>query len=247
MPGPFKLGAKPSRPESLRRTLKLGHYLSLSQLTEFVPPEFDWFQGVPDSVDLNNDLGICTVAAMAKMERSWTQNAKGTATIVTDSDLLSVYMSGAGYDPTNPDSDQGWYMDEALTYWQRTGIAGHKIGAYAAINPRHHHMMRAAAYLFGGLYLAFDLPESIWTQSTWDVVANDGGPAGGHCVTGQAILDDQLVVRTWGYAQPVTWRFVDKYCSECYAIIAPEYLNGSKTIAGLDAAALKSDLAIVKS
>lgn len=244
--GSVKLGALPSKIGDACRSLKLAHYLELSQLTEFVPPEFDWFIDVPDSADLNDRLGICTVAAQGKMVRSWTQNATGKAATITDSDLLKVYRDGAGYDPSDPSTDQGWYMIDALKYWQKTGIAGHKIGAYAAVNPVHRMMLRAATYLFGGTYIAFDLPNSIWGQEVWDVVANDGGPAGGHCVTLQAFDNDQAIVETWGAPQRVTWKFLERYCSEAYAIISPDILRGNKTVTGLDTAMLQTDLALVR-
>lgn len=245
-PRDMKLGALPAIPEKQARSLKLAHYLDLSQLTEFIPPEFDWFQGVPDYVDINDRLGDCVVAAEAKHERSWTQNATGTACTVRDADILDVYMKGAGYNPNNPATDRGWDLLSALSYWQRIGIAGLKIGAYAAINPRHHMMVRAATYLFGGIYIALELPTSAQSEDVWSSTSDTPGSWGGHCVTIQAILNDQPVCRTWGYAQPMTWDFLDRYCSEAYAIISPDYLNGGKTVAGLDIAALNGDLQLVR-
>jgi len=51
---------------------------------------------------------------------------------------------------------------------------------------------------------------------------------------------------TWGKRQAMTWRFVDKYCTEAYAIISADYLNGGKTLAGLDIEKLKADLVSVQ-
>jgi hypothetical protein len=244
----FKLGARKPVPAKLARTLKLANYLDLSQLTEFIPPAFDFFQGVPDSIDLNDTLGICVVAAEAKHTRSWTQNATGNAATITNAQILDVYEKGAGYNPSDPSTDQGWDLLSALAYWQKTGIGGHKIGAYAAINPKHHNMVRSATYLFGGLYIALSLPISAQNQTVWDAASGSSGTPGswgGHCVTIQAVENDQPIVRTWGYAQPCTWAFIDKYCDEVYAIISPDYLSGGKTIAGLDIAGLNKDLSIV--
>jgi len=245
-----RLGARKPLPEKLARTLKLAHYLDAAQVTEFVPPEFDWFINVPDSMDLNDNLGDCVVAAQAKMDRSWTANASalGAACSITDADILTEYEKGAGYNPNDPNTDQGWDLLTALAYWQNTGMQGHKIGAYAAINPKHHMMVRAATYLFGGIYIALELPISAQNQTVWDAASGSDGAAGswgGHCVTIQAILKDQPVCRTWGAAQPMTWAFLDKYCSEAYAVIAPDYLTGGKTIAGLDISALTADQKLV--
>jgi hypothetical protein len=247
----MKLGARPAIPSQLRQTLKLAHYLDSALMTEFVPPEFDWFIGVPDSVDLNDRLGICVVAAEAKTERSWTANANAlnVACTIIDADILDVYEHGAGYDPNDPSTDQGWDLLSALAYWQKIGIAGHKIGAYASVNPRHHMMVRAATFLFEGLYIALELPISAQTQDVWDAATGANGTPGswgGHCVTIQAVLNDQPICRTWGSAQPMTWAFLDKYCSEAYAIISSDYLSGGKTIMGLDVAALNADLRLVQ-
>jgi hypothetical protein len=247
-----KLGAKPAIPTKLCRALKLEHYVA-TKMTQYVPPWFRWDEGVPDSVDLNNSLGDCVVAAQAKMIRSWTANASGGKSIatITDDDILDVYKKGAGYDPADPSTDQGWDLLSALSYWQRIGIAGHKIGAYAAVNPQHHHMMRSAMYLFGGVYTAFDLPNSIWAQmdagKPWDIDPDNRGSAGGHCVTIQAVATNNTpICLTWGKRQAMTWRFVDKYCTEAYAIISADYLTGGKTLAGLDVEKLKADLVSVQ-
>jgi hypothetical protein len=250
MPIIRKLGAKPAIPAKLCRTLKLEHYATAA-FAEFVPPEFDWMLDVPDYGDLNDEYGDCVVAAQAKMVRSWTANATGVAATITNAQIMEVYMNGAGYIPGRPDTDRGWDLISGLTYWQKIGIGGHRIGAYAALNPLHPRMIRAATYLFGGTYTAFDLPNSIWDQTDagkpWDVVANDGGPAGGHCVTIQAVAaNGNPVCRTWGKPQVMTWPFVFKYCTEAYAAIATDYLNGGRTIAGLDVAKLTADLALVR-
>jgi hypothetical protein len=246
-----RYGANPAKPEKLAKVLKLENYAT-QEFTEFVPPGFDWMMCVPDSVDLNNSLGDCVVAAMAKMERSWTANlslGRSIAT-VTDADILSVYEKGAGYNPADPSTDQGWDLLSALSYWQRTGIAGRKIGAYAAINPKHHYMVRAAIYLFGGIYTAFDLPNSIWDQmypKLWDVLANDGGFAGGHCVTFQGVSKaGNPICRTWGEPQEMTWAFFDKYCTEVYCIQSPDYIANNMTIAGVDLATWTADMTALK-
>jgi hypothetical protein len=239
-------------PSKLCRTLKLEHYAA-DAMTEFVPPAFDWAIGVPDFMDLNDRLGDCVVAGMAKTVRSWVANLPTGPQLVTitDDQILDVYKKGAGYNPADPSTDQGWDLLSALSYWQRIGIAGHKIGAYAAVNPAQKAMPRAALFLFGGLYVAFDLPASIWDQmdagKPWDVVSNDGGSIGGHCVTIQGIAPNgNLICLTWGQRQEITWAFFAKYCFEAYAIISQEYLSGGLTVSGLDIARLTKDLALVK-
>lgn len=250
-----KLGLRPSDPAKLVRTLKLSHYLvgaNGGAFSEFIPPAFDWFAGVPDFMDMNDRIGDCVVAGMAKMVRSWTANVPGGVTAnITDAMILDVYKKGAGYNPADPSTDQGWDMLSGLSYWQRNGIGGHKIKAYAAINPVHRYMMQAGMLLFGGIYTAFSLPNSIWAQMDagrpWDVEEDDGGPAGGHCVTIQRINQrGNPCCRTWGAEQEMTWPFVFKYCFEAYAAMSEEYFRDGRTIIGLDMDRLTKDLAAVK-
>jgi hypothetical protein len=243
----YNLGCNKSDPKKLAKELRLAHYLDASVLTEFIPPVIKQYQGVPQFMDLNDTLGDCVVACMAKMVRGWTFNATGTAATVTNQDILTVYEKGAGYNPNDPSTDQGWDLISQLAWWQKTGIAGHKIGAYASINPLHHFMVRAAVYLFGGIDVAFDVPRSINGQTIWDVVSNDGGIEGGHCVNVQGFnAAGNILLETWGYEQEVTWAFWDKYFTEAHAIISPEMLKGTTApITGLDISGLTADLALV--
>lgn len=242
-----RLGALPAKPEKLRRVLKLEHFTT-STFGEFVPPGFDWFQGVQDYMDLNDTLGDCVVATQAKMVRSWTANSKfgAIAVTITDAEIKRVYMDGAGYNPADPATDQGWDLLSALSYWQRKGIGGHKIGPYASVDPTKPNVMRAAAFLGFGLYIALDLPNSIWSQEVWSVVSHDGGPAGGHCVTIQAVVDGLPVCRTWGAPQRMTWEFVAKYCTEAYIILSPDCMTNGRTVTGLDVARLTAAMNSLK-
>lgn len=237
-----KFGANPSPAHKLSRVLTLASYVDQSKLTTFVPPVFDWSIDVPDSVDRNDELGCCVVAAQAKMVRSWTANSRGKAVMITDRDIEAEYSAGAGYDPTNPFTDLGWDLLSGLSYWQRTGIAGHKIGPYTSVNPCARHMMRAATYLFGGLYVAFDLPASCESQRVWDRTQY-GKSIGFHCVTIQGVdSDDHPICLTWGYRQKMTWEFVADRCFEAYAVMSDDYLQNGSTIAGLDVDRLRSDM-----
>ena len=246
-----RTGCRPSDPQKLIRELRLAHYMDAGVFAEFIPPVFHLQQDVPQFMDLNDQLGCCVVSEMAKQVRLWTQNATGVAATVTDQDVLTVYENGAGYNPADPNTDQGWTLLDQLAYWVKTGIAGHKIGAYVSVNPKHHFMMRAACYLFEGLDIALSLPLSAQGQAIWDVdTTANGAPGswGGHCVLIAGIDDnDYPLIETWGYEQQCTWAFLDKYCTEAHAIISSDALNGTtEPLTGLDMPALLADLNLVK-
>jgi hypothetical protein len=246
----MKLGCAPSDPDDLLRELKLAHYLDASAMSEFIPPVVRLYQDVPQFMDLNDVEGICVPAEMAKQVRGWTQNATGTAATITEADVQYVYVNGAGYVVGDPSTDNGWDLLSQLAWWKKTGIAGHKIGAYASVNPLHHFMMRATAYLFGGIDIALALPISAQNQTVWDAASGSNGAPGswgGHCVTIQGYNDaGNALIETWGYEQEATIAFLDKYCTEAHAIISLEMLNGTiAPVTGLDLAALNADLKLV--
>ena len=248
----MKLGGRPSDPAKLNRELRLAQYLDAPTFSEFVPPVFRLYQDIPQFMDKNDELGDCVCACMAKMVRGWTQNATGTAVTITDQDVLDVYEKGAGYVPGKPYTDNGWTLIAQLAYWQKTGIAGHKIGAYASINPKNHFLMRSACFVFEGLDIALALPISAQGQAIWDASPGANGTPGswgGHCVTIQGVDEnDNPLIETWGYEQPCTWAFLDKYCTEAHAIISTEALKGDTVpISGINIAQLAADLKAVTS
>jgi hypothetical protein len=53
----------------------------------------------------------------------------------------------------------------------------------------------------------------------WDVVPDDGGILGGHCIYIVAFNATGPICMTWGQRQPMTWAFYDKYCDEGYGVV----------------------------
>jgi hypothetical protein len=237
-----RLGKKEKRVD--RRTLKLANYLSS------LPP-------VPTSVDysgkvsswpvyLNDSLGDCTIAAAGHMIEQWTANSGAQAT-PQDSDILSAYEAITGYTPGNPSTDSGAVELDVLNYWRNTGIAGHKIGAFTEVPPKMTDHVKAAAYLFGGLYIGIQLPVSAQTQGVWDVVSgpdSEPGSWGGHAVEICSLDANALTCITWGQKRRMTWAFWNAYVDEAYAIISQDFMEGNgETPDGFDLEMLTSDLA----
>ena len=113
-----------------------------------------------------------------------------------------------------------------------------------------HDLVRAAAWLFGGLYLGLQLPLTARAQATWDWTGALDGPArpgswGGHAVDVVRYDEGALTIVTWGALKAMTWAFWDRYCDECYAILSPDFLAGGRAPNGFDLDALKEDLTLV--
>lgn len=242
-----KLGRQPLTPD--HRDLLLASYLRPSLPPP--PQHVAWQTRVPSFPMLLNDrIGDCVIAGLLHQQQVWAAVAGNPSYSPTDAQALAMYRAITGYNPADPSSDQGTDPRAALRYWKATGAAGHKIVAYAAVDPRNHLLVKTAINLFGGLGVCLDLPAYAETeQGKWVLHSGPGsdpGSWGGHwvCATGYDHTGIQLV--TWGQVWTMTWGFVDRYCSGLYAAVSPDWMNAAgRSPAGLDLAALTADLAAV--
>jgi hypothetical protein len=247
-----RLGKAPVKTDI--RTLQLEYYLDADKLP-IVPGVIDWGATQPKSwgAMLNDEIGDCVLAAQGHLVQLWTHNRPdGKMVTIPDSAVLQAYHDVGGYVPGQPSTDQGANMLDALKYWRKTGIGGHKIAAFVQVNPRHEAMVRAALWLFGGLYAGYSLPESASTQDLWDVspegiLTGEYAPGswGGHAVCHLSQDRSESRCITWGYVQPMTERFVRTYCDELYAVLSEDWFTAGKSVAGFDLSALTADLGIV--
>jgi hypothetical protein len=246
-PQKLKLGKQAARHDP--RTLMLAAYA-----TKELPPP-------PDSVDwgdrvkrwpmyLNDKIGDCTCAAAGHMIEAWSSEANGKATIVQDGAILKAYEDVSGYDPETGRNDAGAVELDVLKYWRSTGVGGHKIVGFVAVEPGNHPHIQQGTYLFGGCYIGIALPVSAQTQEVWAVPP--GGPVGpgapgswgGHAVNVVAYDSQGLTVVTWGKPKRMTWTFWDAYCDEAYAILSQDFIDKHtrKAPVGLNLAQLLKDL-----
>lgn len=254
----MKLGCKPKRVDP--RTFKLSTYLKAEALP--TPPEsFDWTKPVPQySMLLNDRIGNCVVAGGMHLVQTWAANAGLPPVTPTDAEAQAVYTAVGGYDPsqTRPDgsnpTDNGLDMLTFLNHWRNTGITVggqlHKILGFTEVNLKNPAEVKAAGWLFGGLFSAFDMPASAQGQSAWAVGKHfpKGGTApgswGGHCAPLASQGTELFKAITWGEVMPVLPPFVADYCSEAYAIISPEMFNAlGKSISGFELATMQADQA----
>jgi hypothetical protein len=180
------------------------------------------------------------------MEEVFSSLVDGTPHEVSDSDVLHMY-EGLGYVPGDPNTDQGGTIPEALTLWRSQGVGGRKILGWAEVNLGDRAELLSACWLFGGLYCGFNVPQSAIDQfragEPWNVVSDDGGIVGGHCVPWVGYNATGPVVVTWGKVQPTTWAFFKKYFDEVAAVIGADYDKlGNRTIEGFSEQQLEKDL-----
>ncbi|HTX34565.1 MAG TPA: hypothetical protein VME43_06070 [Bryobacteraceae bacterium] len=248
-----KLGKQPKRSD--QRTFKLSKYLKISELPA-APPAVDWTKAVPHyGMLLNDQLGDCVIAGMMHLAMGWQANAGQTPAAPSDAEVIATYSAIGGYNPSDPTTDQGCNMLDALNYWRNTGIsiggAKSQIVAFAEVDLKNDAEVKAALWLFGGLFTGFQMPVSAENATTWSVPScglhGKGKPGswGGHCAplaAENASCGFEAI--TWGGLMPTTHNFVSDYCEEAYAVLSPAWIETSgQAPSGFDLAALQADLA----
>jgi len=241
-----RLGKLPVRVDV--RTLSLAGYVDTAVLPR-PPAALDLAAPVPDWPMYANDrIGDCTCAAAAHMIEAWTAAAHRRAVEVSERSVLRAFDAVKLIDPAT--GEAGAVELDVLKYWRRTGIARHRIGAFARVRLHDHALVRAAAWLFGGLYIGVQLPLTAQRQDVWDWTHRLDGPArpgswGGHAVDVVGYDASTLTFVTWGRLKQMTWAFWDRYCDEVYALLSPDFLERGEAPNGFDLAALERDLALI--
>lgn len=243
-----KLGRLPGRPTQPRLKLAAHLYREVPPTPELV----DWLSRVSDWPVYGNDaIGDCTCASAAHKIISWSTYA-GARQQVTTADVIAAYSAVSGYDPRTGANDNGAVMQDVLGHWRKEGIGGHKILGFAQVDVSDYQEVRAALWVFGGLYLGFWVPQSAFDQfrqgQPWDVVAGST-IRGGHAVNAGITLDvegdvlDRFQVVTWGRVQAMTRAFWNRYVDEAWAVISPEWLDAvGHNPTGLDLYGLGEEL-----
>jgi hypothetical protein len=243
---PVKLGKRPAKHDF--RTLQLAKYTA--KVPPAPPAHDDWEKKVHHwPMMMNDTVGDCTCACAGHMIEQWTTYSK-TPFIPTDRQIIAAYSAITGYDPATGDHDDGAAILDILNYWRKAGVAGHKILAFATLDPSSRTEVEDSVFLFGNCYLGIQLPVSAQAQSVWAVPPGGttglGSPGswGGHAVPVVAYDQRGLTVVTWGALQRMTWGFLHAYCDEAYSVLSQDWINHTTNLAasGFDLAVLRSDL-----
>ncbi len=253
-PKKLKLGKQGARHDP--RTLLLASYSTAALPTP--PASFDLTTKVSSWGMMENDqIGDCTCAAAGHLLMEWTANAGKKTLVPSDKQIVAAYSAITGYNPASGANDNGAVEIDVLNYWRQTGIAGHKIGAYVALEPSNHTHVMESVYIFEGCYIGVQLPisaqEQVKNHQPWSVppggAVGDGakGSWGGHSVPVVAYDSRGVTCVTWGALQTMTWSCWAAYGDEANAILSKDYLDGKKkSPQGFSMAQLQADLADLK-
>jgi hypothetical protein len=241
--GKFRLGRKAVVRDS--RTFKLAKYLNKAVLPT-PPVSVDWTKGTQSwGMMLNDQLGDCTIAGAAHAIQVWTQANESMVTL-PDSVIESFYETWDGYRPNDPDSDQGGIELNVLKQWRNGGMDGHKLDAFADADVQDINEVKLAIYLFGGLYIGFDVPNNMdeTPGAIWDI-AGAGPISGGHCVHVAGYDTNYVYVISWGSVYKMTWAFWLKYVDEAHTLLSFDWIKNSVSPNGFAQAVLEQDLSAI--
>ena len=186
-------------------------------------------------MDGNDSLGDCTIAGLAHAITTY-RGLIGQKKIMATPAVEKLYFHLTG------GVDSGLNELDVLNYWRKTSVDGDKILAYVSVEPKNHAHVQQAIYLFGGVYLGFQVQKNAiqdfdarrpWTPGP---LTRDG-----HAVYAVAYDAKGVTVLTWGNTQQATWAWWDECVDEAYAILPPEAKKPGFA-PGFDLAQLQADL-----
>lgn len=249
-----KLGRKPRSFNP-----KVPHMSAMLGAMDLTPPpeSADWTKGMTQfGMMLNDQLGDCTCAAYYHARQIWTAN---TLTEVTeaDSNVLALYEQATGYNPNDPNSDNGGVEQEILSFLLNTGAPigngdRDKIIAFVEVDPRNTDDVKRAIYDCGVAYIGIDVPKNLisWDGSVpaiWDYDPAHTETEGGHAIVLVGYDSVGPTVISWGQTYKMTWAFFLHYCDEVYAIADSSWINATgKTPLGMTVAELEQLMHAIK-
>jgi hypothetical protein len=213
------------------------------------PPSVTWSDKVTSWPMLANDnVGDCTCAAVGHLIQLWTA-VNGNPVVPTDREVLDFYSAVTGYDPGDPNTDQGAVMIDVLGRWRRDGIAvggvTHKLAGFARCRVGHHDHVKSAINLMGGVCLGIAFQEQWSDRDVWDV-GRGLRSEGGHEIPAVDYDKDTLTVVSWGRLYRMTWRALDRYCEEVQVPVAADWADSDLSPSGFDLQTLLADMGYLR-
>ncbi len=193
-------------------------------------------------MDLNDRLGICTIAGVDHLLAAWNSDLGEPDPRPDDAQMEATYLTMTG------GQDTGLNEQNVLTTWQREGLFGNKIAAFAPFNPQSITTMHQVVAFYRGAYLGIQCPQSAQQQfaegKPWTYVP--GSPIeGGHCIVAVGYTARALLCVSWGQVVEVTYPFLSHFLDEAWAIISHEIVEYGNDGVGVDLPSLLADIASI--
>lgn len=232
-------------PKRSLKTLSLSNYMKTSTVP--FPQKWAWERPIDYKMLGNDRLGDCVCAGAAHIEMGWQAVANaGTPFVPTDDQVIADYSAVAGYVPGDESTDRGTNMLDALHYGLRKGFVGRPLWqTFATLDVQNVDQVKAAIYLFGGVYIGFSVPQSLAHDTSlpvWRVIQGDVPSGEGHCVVPVGYGRSGLALVSWGAIYHMTWDFWLQNVDEAYCVVSKDWLKASGVSpTGLDLDGLLQD------
>ena len=172
----------------------------------------------------NDQYGDCTIAGVIHADQAYSAITNEPWFYPGDDVVEETYFGLSG------GADTGLMIDDVLQQWHDHGLdcAPHKIGPWAPVNPQNAVALKQCVDFFGAAYIGVNLPAVAQQQfanaEAWDLTGTeaDYNLEGGHSVV-LVGYDSLFYAVTWGRVQPVTLRWLYRYCTQARAIIPAEF------------------------
>lgn len=245
----YKLGLKPVQKQP---TIKLASYFTpdLPSVSSLKFP-FGHANKIQPEMFMNDQLGDCAIAG--SIEEVRLANAlRGVTVKFTDKAAVKNYELIAGYNPADPDSDQGTDVHDLYEYRRATGIVDadgkrHKVVAYAGLTPGDFDQLLIGLSMFDMVGIGIEVPDYCEAQfeagQPWHLEKGRHDIEGGHYISVCGATDvNTAQLYTWGAVGGITRPFYEKFSTVSVVALTEEIFEAGKTPEGLDSAALAKDL-----
>lgn len=225
----LKLGKTPARPGAVKLKFKAYFHTEDIPVPDVIrPPKiYEWLMLANDRV------GDCVMAGAAHETMLFSSEVGNSVPVFDNASVLSDYSAITGYDPKDPNSDQGTNMADAAKYRQKTGIVDssgvrHTVDVYADIANADLKSLALATYLFGAVGVGVRVTQKDMDQfeaaEPWSSLGGD--VLGGHYIpcVGRNSHGNFLFV-TWGRLHAATPEWVANRMDEGIAYISRERLT----------------------
>jgi hypothetical protein len=138
-------------------------------------------------------VGDCTCAEVDHTTKARQVAAGNTEVKSTAAEVLAALQRVTGFNPNDPNTDQGAEMQAVRDYWRRNGVTlggkPDKILLFAEVEHQDHMLVKWCIDRFGAVALGINFPASAMDQfnagKPWDVVKGSQ-IEGGHAISPSA-------------------------------------------------------------
>jgi hypothetical protein len=191
-------------------------------------------------------VGNCFECYMLHQIMAWSAVAHaGDNVSFTTEQAVDLYSAIMGYKFGDDSTDQGTDPDTGFSYWQNTGVYGHKILGKVTIDLGNLDLLKWAIFTFGGAGFGLSVPNYIMQAATsWSLPSGgDTTIDGEHQVGFVGFGRGGFRIDSWGTTYTFNPDFLAQFGLQATAVVSEDWVKKSGVApSGLDLQGLLADL-----